>query len=75
MGKLRALRESRVLSLEDLARQAGISSTTLSQVERGMVVPKFRTIRRLSEALRIEPAELRAMILDDVAAAQGKAAA
>lgn len=79
MGKLRELRESRVISLEELARQAGISSTTLSQVERGMVMPKVRTIRRLAEALQMDASALRRMIIEDLAdlgeAEAGKAAA
>lgn len=53
---LRAWRLGRVQSIEDLATAAGVSNKTITDIEHGRVRPKLRTIRRLSEALAVEPA-------------------
>jgi transcriptional regulator with XRE-family HTH domain len=58
MMSLKAWRHSKVLSIEDLAKVAGVSNKTITDIEHGRVRPKFRTIRRLSEALGVEPGEI-----------------
>jgi len=60
-GALRTLREwraERLLGVKALAKKAGVSNTTIIQLERGAQVPLFRTIRRLSAALDVEPQEV-----------------
>lgn len=55
--KLRALRKKRVLTLRELGEKAGISKDTISRIEReGTAYPA--TIRKLAEALEVEPSEL-----------------
>ena len=55
--KLRALRKKRVLTLRELGEKAGISKDTISRIEReGTAYPA--TIRKLAEALDVEPPEL-----------------
>jgi quercetin dioxygenase-like cupin family protein/DNA-binding XRE family transcriptional regulator len=49
--KLRFYRESRNLSLKDLAEKAGISVGILSQVERGINSPSLRTLSKVRTAL------------------------
>jgi transcriptional regulator with XRE-family HTH domain len=49
--KLRSHRESRSLSLKELASQAGISVGILSQVERGINSPSLRTLSKVRTAL------------------------
>jgi transcriptional regulator with XRE-family HTH domain len=43
---------------EDLAHEAGISTSTLSRVERGLHQPSLPTLRRLATALGVSLAEL-----------------
>ena len=49
--KVRSLRESAGLSLKDLAQQAGVSESFVSQIERGVANPSVASLRRLAEAL------------------------
>jgi transcriptional regulator with XRE-family HTH domain len=56
--QLRRLRRARALSQRDLARITGIAQDTISQLETGKREAQPRTIRRLAEALSIEPTTL-----------------
>ena len=56
--KLRELREERFLSHRELARLAGVSPTTVLNLERGVGDAQRRTIRKLAKALQLEPAKL-----------------
>ena len=56
--QLRRLRRARALSQRDLARLTGIAQDTISQLETGKREAQPRTIRRLAEALSVEPSTL-----------------
>jgi len=56
--KLRTLREARFLSHRDLAKRADVSPTTVLNLEAGRVEAQRRTVRKLAEALGVDPAEL-----------------
>jgi transcriptional regulator with XRE-family HTH domain len=56
--KLKQLREARFLSHRDLARKADVSPTTVLNLEGGKVEAQRRTIRKLAQALEVDPAEL-----------------
>ncbi len=57
MVKLKNLRRQRVLTIEQLAAQAGVSKNTISKAERGgSIYPS--TIHKLATALGVEPDEL-----------------
>jgi transcriptional regulator with XRE-family HTH domain len=56
--KLRRLREDRVLSQRELARMAGLAQGTVWRLENGFPEARPSTIRKLAEALGIEPREL-----------------
>ncbi len=58
MKTLREWRAERLLGVKALAQKAGVSNTTIIQIEHGEQVPIFRTIRRLSEALGVDPKEV-----------------
>lgn len=45
-------------SQEDLAHEAGISTSTLSRIERGLHQPSLPTLRKLAAALDISLAEM-----------------
>lgn len=55
---LRRIRHSKGISQDDLAYEAGISRSYLSQIEKGVFYASLRMIGRLAEALQVEPAEL-----------------
>ena len=57
--KLRRLRRERAWSIRELAQRAGVSTETIYSLEhglRGWAWP--RTVRKLAEALEVEPKEL-----------------
>ncbi len=56
--QLRRLRRARALSQRDLARITGIAQDTISQLETGKREAQPRTIRKLAEALSVEPGTL-----------------
>ena len=53
MKTLREHRHALFISIEDLAKKAGVSTKTIVDTELGRTQPKFRTIRKISEALGI----------------------
>ncbi len=58
-NKLRELREDRFLSHRELAKLAGVSPTTVLNLETNPeTTAQRRTVRKLAAALGIEPAEL-----------------
>jgi transcriptional regulator with XRE-family HTH domain len=57
---LRRLRLERYLSQTELAEKAGISRATVARIEAGEIVPYLRTVRKLAEALNVEPTALAA---------------
>ena len=56
--KLRRFRAARVLSQTELAKLAGVSIATVARAELGQLVPHPKNIRKLAEALGVEPSEL-----------------
>ncbi len=56
--KLKRLREDRVLSQRELARAAGLTHATVWRFENGFEQARTQTIRKLAEALGVEPREL-----------------
>jgi transcriptional regulator with XRE-family HTH domain len=56
---LRKVRDKRLLSQRELAEKAGLSPTTILKLESGRVdEPHPRTIRKLADALEVDPDEL-----------------
>lgn len=56
--RLRALREEKYLSQRELAKAADVSPTTVFKLENDQADPHPRTIRKLAEALGVEPKQL-----------------
>jgi transcriptional regulator with XRE-family HTH domain len=56
-ANLRRLRHEKGLSQDDLAYEAEMSRSYLSQLEKGAFYASLKIIGRLAEALRVEPAE------------------
>ena len=57
MSKLKAIREQKNLTQEELSEKSGISTRTIQRIEAG-VEPKGYTLRLLAKALEIEENEL-----------------
>ena len=56
--RLKELRREQVLSLRELEERSGVSYNTIWRIEDGRQGAHPRTIRKLAEALGVEPAEL-----------------
>ena len=56
--KLRDFRKRALLTQEQLAERSGVGITTIVRIERNQVEPHARTIRKLAEALDLEPKDL-----------------
>ena len=56
--KLVEARAAKLLTVRELATKAGVESKTVYSVEKGLVVPTLTTVRKLSEALEIDPKEI-----------------
>jgi transcriptional regulator with XRE-family HTH domain len=57
-ARLRRLRRERALSQRDVSRMTGIAFDTISRLETGKQWAQPRTIRKLADALGVEPREL-----------------
>ncbi len=57
-ARLRQLRQERALSLRDLGERSGVAFDTINKLENERREAQPRTIRRLAEALGVEPKEL-----------------
>lgn len=57
-ANLRRLRHEKGLSQDDLAYEAEVSRSYLSQLEKGAFYASLKIIGKLAEALGVEPAEL-----------------
>ncbi len=59
IGKnLKRLREDQLMTQAELAEAAGIALSSLVRIENDQVEPRFRTIRKLAAALRVDHREL-----------------
>ncbi len=56
--KLRKLRERKALSLRELSDLSGVDYNAIWRIEVGRTGAQPRTVRRLAEALGVEPHEL-----------------
>ena len=56
--RLRRLRRERALSQQDLVGITGVAQATLSDLERGKRGARASTLRKLADALGVEPKEL-----------------
>jgi transcriptional regulator with XRE-family HTH domain len=56
--RLKELRRERVLSLRELEEMSGVSYNTIWRIEDGRQGAHPRTVRKLAEALGVDPSEL-----------------
>ena len=55
---LRRLRHASELSQDDLAYEAGVSRSYLSQLEKGAFYASLKVVGKLAVVLKVEPAEM-----------------
>jgi transcriptional regulator with XRE-family HTH domain len=58
VNRVKDLRIARGLTAAELAERSGVGYRTVRRLERNLVRPHTRTLRRLAEALGVEPSEL-----------------
>jgi transcriptional regulator with XRE-family HTH domain len=59
IGKnLRRAREDRLVTQQELAEAADLNLSTVMRIETDRVEPRFSTIRKLAQALDVDPREL-----------------
>jgi transcriptional regulator with XRE-family HTH domain len=56
--RLKELRRERVLSLRELEQRSGVSYNTIWRLEDGRQGAHPRTVRKLADALGVQPSEL-----------------
>jgi transcriptional regulator with XRE-family HTH domain len=56
--RLKDLRIRRALTQEELANKASMGKNTVNRVERNLTEPHMSTLRKLAQALGVEPHEL-----------------
>ncbi len=56
--KVRTVRERAFLSKRELAERAGLDRNTIGRIEGGVTEVYPRTIRKIAEALAVDPASL-----------------
>jgi transcriptional regulator with XRE-family HTH domain len=56
--KIRQMREERALTLADLGERSGLNIATISRLENGLRPARLSTVRKLAEALEVEPREI-----------------
>jgi transcriptional regulator with XRE-family HTH domain len=75
MPSLRELRIRRLLSLRELAKRAGVAQRTIVEAEAGRQAPRPSTMRKLAEALDVDPMEVDEFRAAIEGAIEGKEAA
>jgi transcriptional regulator with XRE-family HTH domain len=75
MPSLRELRIRRLLSLRELAKRADVAQRTVVEAEAGRQAPRPSTMRKLAEALDVDPMEVDEFREVIESAIEGKAAA
>ena len=58
LPRLRALREDAFLTQAELAKKSGVSHPTVVRLESGKTAARLPTVRKLAQALGVEPVEL-----------------
>lgn len=59
LGRLREWRDKRLMTQHELAERVGLSEGALNRIEKGRAEPRPSTVRKLAQALDIDPSELR----------------
>jgi len=58
LSQLRTIRQRRLLTQDELAHLAGLTTASISRIETGVTKARISTVRRLATALNVEADEL-----------------
>ncbi|HEY1294208.1 MAG TPA: helix-turn-helix transcriptional regulator [Chloroflexota bacterium] len=58
LPSLRRVRESKLLTQQELADRAGVHRVTIASLETTSAAARFSTVRKLAAALEVDPSEL-----------------
>lgn len=64
--RVREVRESQQISLEDLGHLSGVNWTTIGRIERGVSSPAVESLVRIAGALEIDPGTLISGLTSDM---------
>jgi transcriptional regulator with XRE-family HTH domain len=56
--RLKQQRMRRALTQAELAERADVTTATVARIERDEIEPRMTTLRKLAQALEVDPAEL-----------------
>ena len=56
--RLKRQRTRRALTQAELAERAGVTTATVARIERDEIEPRMTTLRKLAQALEVDPADL-----------------
>ena len=56
--RLKMQRTRRALTQAELAERADVTTATVARIERDEIEPRMTTLRKLAQALEVDPAEL-----------------
>ncbi len=56
--RLRKQRTRRALTQAELAERSSVTTATVARIERDEIEPRMTTLRKLADALGVDPAEL-----------------
>lgn len=62
MNGLKQLRDKKLLTQEQVALKSGVSVATISRIENGKVVPKYKTLRALAGVMDVPIDRVREVI-------------
>jgi transcriptional regulator with XRE-family HTH domain len=65
LNGLKQLRDRRLLTQSQVASMSGVSVATLSRIENGRVVPKYKTLRAIAQSLGLPIETVREAILSE----------
>ena len=66
--QLRGIRRRNLYTIDGLAEKAQVSTKTIVDIEHGRNVPRLKTIKKISEALEIDPMQ----VIEFAAAIEGE---
>jgi len=58
LPKLRAIRRQQLLTQQELAELAGLTTASVSRIETGTTKARISTVRKLAAALEVDPSAL-----------------
>ena len=56
--RLKEVREAALVTQEELSAKSGVGKASISRIETGHHMPRFSTIKKLADALGVDPREL-----------------